>query len=887
MSENTTHATESGASRLHRPPRWLIITLVVLVLLPVAGMVAAKAMFPPERLREIAEPQLERRIARDVELGDVSLKVFPTIAIRLTDVRIGNPPEGFSDQPAVHMDALDLRLELLPLVLRREFRLSQVRLVAPLVRYEVAADGSNNLTGLLASDTAAAPEAADARAGSNFDIEDLVVVEGALVYVNSESRRAGRAGVSGRLDVLPPEQEGGPLASTGGFRLFDALMIADGRDTTRLPDVDVTYRAVFAGDGARVAVPELTVRTAGLLLEGEAASRADGDESRTVRLELASNEFEIVDLLGEWPEPIVADTLDVDGRARFDLRYAGELGGDTGPALSGSGTYTNVSLETPGRGRVADAVAGTFSFTTETMQSPDVSGRLFGRPFTARVQFDGLTDPNPRVDGHLSGEFGLAQLNDFREGEPLEIEGDASVAIDFSGPAKAVDRWNLTGPVRLSNVAWTSESLAQPAEIAMGTVQLTGAGVRGDAIPVRIGASDLAVTFSSGELVRHLLTEESERGPAPLIEFTARSNRLAAEDLRRGTADLGYTDLFKARLAGRDIDGQAPEAIARERYHRPELSEYRASGTVSIGEWVNPPTNATDVSFQVDLANGLVEVSQIGGTVYGGRLSGGASIDLAVEAPYEVVYELQIQGAGAGALLERWTRLGRALSGTLDFDISGAAALDEAFLPIPAGLTATGSTSFVEGRFEELGVVRALRSHLNLGEENLRGFRDLGGPFEIRDGQFLVRNWTFSAGDIQGAVSGAAGLAGILDLDLAFLLPAEMLRNTPVAGANSTIEGLLAQIGGEDGAPADESAAQVPLRLSIGGTMQSPSLTVDTDALTSSLRGRISEAGRGRVEREVDDLLEDAAGGLLDRLRGGRRDSVVAADSVPADTTQP
>ena len=882
MSENTTESTDSVASRFHRPPRWLIISLVVLVLLPLAGMIAAKAMFPPERLREIAEPQLERRIARDVSLGGVSLKVFPAIAIRLTDVRIANPPEGFSDQPAVRMDALDLRLELLPLLFRRQFRLSQVRLVAPLVRYEVAADGSNNLNGLLASDSAAAAEPDAAPAGSSFDIEDLVVVEGALAYVNSESRRAARAGFEGRLDVLPPEREGGPLASSGGFRLFEALMIADGRDTTHLPAVDITYRAVFEGDGARVVVPELTVRTAGLRLEGEAASRAEG-ESRTVRLELASEDFDIADLLSELPEPLVADTLELDGRARFDLRYAGELGGDPGPVLSGSGSYSNVSFATSGRGQVAEAVGGTFSLSTETMQAPDVRGRLLGRPFEARVRLDDLTDPNPSIDGHLSGEFGLAQLNDFRKGDPLPIEGSASVAVDFSGPAKAVDRWNLSGPVRLSNVTWTSESLAQPARIASATVQFTGAGVRGDAIPVRIGSSDLAVTFSSGQLLRHFLTEESERGQAPLIEFTARSNRLAAEDLRRGTAELGYSDLLKARLAGREIDGRSPETIARERYRRPELSEYRASGTVSIGEWVNPPTNASDISFRLDLANGLVEVSRIGGTVYGGRLSGGASVDLAAQAPYEVAYDLQLEGAGAGSLLERWTRLGRALTGRLDFDISGAAALDEAFLPIPAGLTATGRTSFVEGRFEELGIFTALRSHLNLGAENLRGFRDLGGPFEIREGQFLVRNWTFAAGDIQGAVSGAAGLAGILDLDLAFLLPPELLRNTPIASANATVDGLLARISGEGGAPTGASAP-VPLRLTIGGTMQSPELRVDTDALTSSLRGRITEAGRGRVESEVGNLLEDAAGGVLDRIRGGRRDTAAAADSVSGDT---
>lgn len=889
----------STPTKRRRPPRWLIITLVVIVALPLAGAAVLKAMFPPERLREIAEPQIEKRIARDVSLGDVRLKVFPNIAIRLTDVSIANPETGFSDSPAVRMAALDLRLEILPL-LRRQFRLSQLRLVGPRVRYEVAADGSNNLTGLLARDTVAeapadtvsAPERT--RRGSSFEIRDLVVVDGGVAYLNSETRRAARFAFEGRLDVDPSEREGGPSASAGGVHLSDVLWVTDGRDTTRLPDVDVTYRAVFESGGERIAVPELDIRSAGLALTGEAASRRDSATgARTVRLELASGDFRIPDLLSELPAGMISDTLEIDGRARLDLRYAGQLGAEPGPELSGTAEYSDVSYATPGRGRIAEAVSGTLGFTSSSISTSDVSGRLLGRPFEARVGVTGPTEPNPALEGHLSGEFGLAQVNDFRSDDPLPLEGSISVAVDVSGPAKAVDRWNLSGPIRLSNVVWSHPSLPRPARIAAATVQLTGSGVRGDAVPVTIGDSDLAVTFSSAQLVRRYLTEESARGAPPLIEFTARSQRLAAADLRTGADEPGYSELLTARLAGARVGGRDPEVIARERYHKPDLSAVRATGSVSVAQWVNPPTNASDVSFRVDVADGRVDISEVSGTVYGGQLSGGAQLDLAgQEPPYALEYEFQLRGAGAGSLLERWTRLGRALDGIVDFDISGSAPLDEAFLPVTEDLAATGRSSFVEGSFGSFDLPDVLRSRLNLSSERFRGFRDLGGPFEIREGRLLLRNWTFTLGDVQGAVSGGAGLAGLLDLDLALLVPPSVVRGLPGIDTDAALGQLITQIGGGAGEDATEDAADadardappIPLRLDVGGTIRNPEIRLDREALTSSLRGRVTREGQERIEREGRDLLEEAAGGLLDRLRRQDRDSAAVRDTTPADT---
>jgi hypothetical protein len=386
------------------------------------------------------------------------------------------------------------------------------------------------------------------------------------------------------------------------------------------------------------------------------------------------------------------------------------------------------------------------------------------------------------------------------------------------------------------------------------------------------------VTFGSQQLLRHYLTEEAARGAAPPIQFNAHSSRLDVADLRKDSPGLGYSDLLKARLSGKQVEGKAPEVIARERYHKPELSQYRASGTVSIGEWVNPPINASGVTFKVDLADGLLDITDVAGSVYGGLLSGGVRLDLGgASPPFEVAYDLHLRGARAGALLERWTRLGRALSGTVDFDVNGSSPLDDAFLPVTAGFEANGTASFIEGRFEDFGLAEALTTYFNMASDRIRGFKDLGGPFEIRDGQFIVKDWAFQAGGLQGAIGGAAGLGGLLDLDLVLLLPADILQNAPVLRNNATMGGLLGQLTAQSG--------DIPVRLGVGGTMASPALQVNAGTLTSSLRERIEQAGRGRLEQEGRGLIEREKQNLLDRLRGGARDTLTRRDSaVVADT---
>jgi len=368
---------------------------------------------------------------------------------------------------------------------------------------------------------------------------------------------------------------------------------------------------------------------------------------------------------------------------------------------------------------------------------------------------------------------------------------------------------------------------------------------------IRVGDSDVSASFSSPRLVRYLLSDPADRGVAPPIRFTARSDHLVAADFRREEPAIGYSDLVKARLTGRQVDGQDPEEIARARYRLPELSDYRASGTMSIGEWVNPPTNAENLSFQVDIADGVIDITQVEGGVYGGRLSGGLRLNMnGSQAAHEVEYDLNLTTARAGALLERWTTFGERLTGTVNFDIAGSSPLDDGFLPMPAGFTAIGSASFVEGRFEDFGITDAVKQQFSLAPDKLTQFKALGGPFEIRDGQFVVRDWNFGAGDITGVISGAAGLGGVLDLDLAAMLPIEAVRSAGLVQNSPALGALLDQL--------SSGSDYVPVQLEVGGTMESPALGIDADALAAALGEQAQSQGI--------DQLQDVGRNLLDQL---------------------
>jgi hypothetical protein len=354
-----------------------------------------------------------------------------------------------------------------------------------------------------------------------------------------------------------------------------------------------------------------------------------------------------------------------------------------------------------------------------------------------------------------------------------------------------------------------------------------------------LGGSDLVISLSAPGVLSYLMSEERSGAP-PEVEFGLTSEKLDLGELLP-EQEVGYGGLVAARLAGKRVDGRDPGELAREKYPLPGLPPVNARGRVRIAQLINPPTQMRNVSFNLRARQGVIELADLQGRAYGGRITGSASLDASGGLPpFPLEYDLNLADANAAGVVRRWTRLGAPISGQLNFALKGSGAIDETMLPAPQALAASGNARFLEGRLEgEFPIARALVQKLKIDPQKL-GFQTFGGAFEIRGGNLVLDTWQLTGGDVSASIGGVAGLGGALDLQVQLQVPVATLRSAGIVQGGALGEALN-QLAG--------SNQMIDVSIGVGGNMSDPQLQLDTQALQQELARRLQDRGRGLLDR--------------------------------------
>ncbi|MFH1143505.1 MAG: hypothetical protein V1774_03075, partial [Candidatus Eisenbacteria bacterium] len=188
-----------------------------------------------------------------------------------------------------------------------------------------------------------------------------------------------------------------------------------------------------------------------------------------------------------------------------------------------------------------------------------------------------------------------------------------------------------------------------------------------------------------------------------------------------------------------------------------------------------------------------------------------------------------------------------------------------------------------DGQLSDHPLQIALADYLDSPSLASLSISDWAQPFHIENGRLSFDGLTLAAGGIEVTGRGWQALDGRVEMGLHIALPREFSD-----ALRGRLPAELAQVllAGDD--------ARILLPFTVSGEMPKPKIAIDVEALRAGARERIQERLREESERLQQEargrLQEEAharAGGLLDRILGGTRDTTGRADTLAADSLAP
>jgi len=166
------------------------IILAALVALLVFAAIVFVLVFDPNDYKDKISAGVRDATGRELIIeGDLSLSLFPWLAIEVGRTELGNAP-GFDDTPFASFDSARLSVRVMPLILHREIVVGTAALDSLRVNLQLRKDGTGNwedLGGEAAAEPAETPEAAGETARAAIDIASIAVSDAALSYTDAST----------------------------------------------------------------------------------------------------------------------------------------------------------------------------------------------------------------------------------------------------------------------------------------------------------------------------------------------------------------------------------------------------------------------------------------------------------------------------------------------------------------------------------------------------------------------------------------------------------------------------------------------------------------------------------------------------------------------------
>ncbi len=325
--------------------KYFLYLVAGIVGIAVIAAVALTLFFNPNDFRDTISAQVRNATGRELSIeGDLSISVFPWLAVELGRTSLGNA-EGFGDDPFVSFDSARLSVRLLPLVFSQRIAVGTASLDGFEANLAVAADGATNWDDLMETAGDPPPEPVDAGGAGDvaLDIANVSLRDARINYSDAQTGSTytitalnvgtGRIAAGEAFDVegglefaAAPGELGGELTISASVALGENLeqvnvdglnVVGQLRGIVSQPtDFSFDSRSISLHTGReQVTIGEIDLSVLGLSMSADVQpfSYAGADDLQAA---LRVAEFSLKELL---------TTLDVEAPATADPNALGKL----------------------------------------------------------------------------------------------------------------------------------------------------------------------------------------------------------------------------------------------------------------------------------------------------------------------------------------------------------------------------------------------------------------------------------------------------------------------------------------------------------------------------------------------------------------------------------
>ncbi len=597
----------------------------------------------------------------------------------------------------------------------------------------------------------------------------------------------------------------------------------------------------------------------------------------TFDMRMATNEFEIAGLLAQLP---VASrslppelTLSGLGQLRLnpqgsinDLTVSGALDMSQGEIVFGE--LFNKPADMPGTLE--------FDATLKEMDAVEIRKVRLNLNDVILDITGMITDlqQEAKLDLRItSNQFALNQLSPLAAGMGIESSGTTALDLTITTSVNNIDPASLiTGSLRLNDVGIALPQLPKPVRHLNAGIQIDGDTVRLEQFSAAIGESSLAGHATVSQLFGAPVITFDIQAPVlnldelmPPAETARRSADNTLVDLRpfHKSAQPGLKQHSTAASFKLIAASTSPESAAIP----PFLQQLTATGTLKVTQGVAKNVHFSNLTADVDLTSGVLQVENLFVHLYDGTYEGFARLDLNDPDP---IYEFQskLVHVDANPALKDNTSIADVVYG---FVFADAAIQGQGFTMDKLVQTLSGKGAFTleEGKiatldiwpemaviFQTLGSLAQINELTKIGNDLAKFPAET--PFSRLAGSFQLKNGEAGSSDLIVEIPTnnmhlALLLEGSLGLDTALDFIGR-IRFDPKSKYYADVERNFRDFKQADG------SIELPFPIPIGGTLLKPEFS--RSSIQQSLAAFGAELAKQMVKKEVENqvikLLQDA-----------------------------